>query len=73
MTWRDLRLRLRALLAPRRVERELDDELAFHLEMETRKHLATGLSVDDARARARTRFGSAAVAAEECRDARGTA
>ena len=72
MTWRDLRLRVRALLAPRRVERELDDELAFHLEMETRKHLAAGLSPDDARARARARFGSATVAAEECRDARGT-
>jgi len=72
MTWRDLRLRVRALLAPRRVERELDDELAFHLEMETRKHVAAGLSLDDARARARARFGSSAVAAEACRDARGT-
>ena len=73
MTWRDLRLRARALLARRRVERELHDELEFHLEMEIRKHVAAGLSPDDARARARARFGSAAVAAEECRDARGTA
>ena len=72
MTWRDLRLRVRALLAPRRVERELDDELEFHLEMETRKNEAAGLSPDEARARARARFGSAAVAAEACRDARGT-
>ena len=72
MNWRDLRLRVLALLAPRRVERELDDELAFHLEMETRKLVAAGLSPDDARARARARFGSPAVAAEECRDARGT-
>jgi predicted permease len=72
MPWRDLRLRVRALLSPRRVERELDDELAFHLEMETRKLVAAGLSPDDARARARARFGSPAVAAEECRDARGT-
>jgi hypothetical protein len=70
MTRRDLWLRVRALLAPRRVERELDDELAFHLEMETRKHVAAGSSLEDARARARARFGSAALAAEECRDAR---
>ncbi len=64
MTLRDLRLRVRALLARRRAERELHDELEFHLEMETRKHVAAGLSPDDARARARARFGSAAVAAE---------
>lgn len=72
MTWRDLCLRIRALLAPRRVERELADELAFHLEMETRKHVAAGLSLDDARARAQARFGSTSRAAEQCRDARGT-
>ena len=71
MTFRDLRLRLRALWAPRRVERDLDDELAFHLEMETRKHVSAGLSPDAARARARARFGSAALAADQCRDARG--
>ena len=73
MNLRDLRLRLRALFAPRRVERELDEELAFHIERETQKYVASGLSLRDARARARARFGSAAVAAEECRDARGTA
>jgi predicted permease len=73
MRWSDLRLRVRALFAPRKANRELDDELAFHLEMETRKHLAAGVSPDDARARARARFGSTSVAAEECRDARGTA
>jgi len=35
MNLRDLRLRARALLAPRRVDRELDDELAFHIDRET--------------------------------------
>ena len=35
MNLRDLFLRLRALVAPRRVERELDEELAFHIERET--------------------------------------
>jgi len=49
MTLRDLFLRVRALAAPRRVERELDDELAFHVERETQKHIADGLSPADAR------------------------
>ena len=34
---RDLKLRLRALIARRRVERDLHDELAFHVEREARK------------------------------------
>ena len=73
MTFRDLQLRIRALLARRRVERELDEELAFHIERETEKLVASGMSRSDARTRARARFGSTALAAEECRDARGTA
>ena len=49
MNLRDLYLRVRALAAPRRVERELDEELAFHLERETQRHIADGLSAEDAR------------------------
>lgn len=73
MTLRDLVLRLRALLFPRRVERELDEELAFHVERETQKHVARGVSPADARREAHTRFGPVPLAADECRDARGTA
>jgi predicted permease len=73
MTFRDLTLRARALLAPRRVERELDRELAFHLERETRKHIDNGISPAEARTRAMARFGSVTVAADACRDERGTA
>ena len=40
MTVADLLLRLRALLLRRRADAELDDEIAFHLEMEARKHRA---------------------------------
>ena len=65
MNWHDWWLRVRALAAPRKVERELDDEIAFHLEMEARKQLAAGLSP----AAARARFGPASIA-DECRDAR---
>src|SRR5688572_14303894 len=73
MNLRDLKRRLHAVIARRRIERDLDDELSFHLERETRKHLANGLSPGEARDRARARFGSVALAADECRDARGTA
>ena len=73
MNLRDALLRLRALRAPRRVERELDEELAFHIERETQKHLARGLGLGEAGTRARARFGSVPLAADQCRDARGTA
>src|ERR671923_2457386 len=71
MILRELVLRIRALVAPRRVERELDEEFAFHIERETHKHIAAGLSPTDARARALARFGPVPLAADECRDARG--
>jgi predicted permease len=72
VSWRDVLLRLRAVLAPRRVERDLDDELTFHVEMATRKHMAKGMPEAEARVRARARFGPAALAADACRDVRGT-
>ena len=71
MTLHDLKLRLRALTTPRRVERELNDELAFHIECETRKHIAHGVEAAEARRRALARFGSVALAADQCRDERG--
>jgi predicted permease len=72
MNARDLLLRIRALAAPRRVEHELDEELAFHIERETQKHIAAGLSLEDARTRALARFGPVPLAADQCRDVRGT-
>jgi putative ABC transport system permease protein len=67
----DLWLRLRALVRPRRVERELRDELAFHLAMEERKHRTAGANAAEARRLARRSFGSSALAEDGCRDARG--
>jgi predicted permease len=69
---RDLVLRVRALLFPRRVEQELDEELAFHIEREAQKYIERGLNPDEARRQARARFGPVQLAADECRDARGT-
>ena len=73
MNLRDLRLRARALFRAGRVERELDEELRFHVERQTAKHVAEGLSPEDARAQALARFGPLSLAADQCRDARGTA
>src|SRR3954453_9995169 len=73
MNLRDWTLRLRALLTPGSVERDLHDELSFHVERETMKLIEQGLPPDDARARAQATFGSTTVAADECRDERGTA
>jgi hypothetical protein len=64
MNCRDLFLRIRALVAPHAVERELDEELAFHLERETRKHIDAGLRPVDARNRALAGFGPVALAAD---------
>ena len=64
---------MRALLRPGRAERDLHDELAFHLERETRKLIDEGMTPSEARDAAQARFGSTTLAADECRDERGTA
>ncbi len=73
MNLRDLTLRARALFRPHRVEQELNDELAFHIERETKKLIDEGMAPAAARQRAQARFGSTTLTADECRDERGTA
>ena len=73
MTLNDLKLRARALLRRNRVEQELEEELAFHIEREARKLIDEGMTPAEARERAQARFGSTALAADRCRDERGTA
>ncbi len=65
-----LRAVLRPLWRGRRVEAELDDELAFHLEMETRRNLDRGLDPEEARRQARLAFGGVEAVKEDCRDQR---
>jgi predicted permease len=72
MTVRDLGRRLRALVHRSAVERELDDELAFHVECEMRKLVDRGIDPIEARRQAMARFGSRAAVADDCRDERGT-
>lgn len=73
MNLRDLNLRLRALFSPRKVERDLHDELSFHIEREVKKLVDDGVVPERARDIAHARFGSTTVIADECRDERGTA
>src|SRR5262245_57557095 len=49
--------RLRALFTRRRLERELDDEIRFHLEMQADDNLRAGMEADEARRAARRSFG----------------
>ena len=71
MTMRSWRLRLRALLRRADVERELGEELDFHLAMQTRKHLAAGLAPDEAERLARAELGNVELVKEDHRDVRG--
>jgi putative ABC transport system permease protein len=71
MSWLDaLRERTKNLVAPR--DHELDEEIAYHLELETRRHVANGCDPHVARARALARFGNVPHVAEATRDERGT-
>ena len=63
--------RLRALVSKRRRERELDEELAFHLEMLVAENVRAGMSPEEARLAARRSFGGVDQYKEECRDVRG--
>lgn len=69
----DIRYRLRALFARPSVERELDDELRFHIENEAEKYVRTGMSHGAALRRARLEFGGVEHIKEASRDVRGTA
>ena len=70
MTIRDLYLRLRAIVRPQPVERELDEELAFHIDREAARIAAGGGDPAEAQRLARRRFGSVALVADQCRDER---
>ena len=71
--WNDLRYRLRALLRRDAIERELEEELRFHIEREAEKHVRAGAEPNDALRRARVAFGGVERAKEASRDSRGTA
>ncbi|MFC1575173.1 ADOP family duplicated permease [Gemmatimonadota bacterium] len=63
--------RLRAILVPNRLEQAIDEEMAFHLEMETRKLVEGGMSAPEATRQARRNFGSTEYHKEKARESWG--
>jgi hypothetical protein len=51
-----------------RTEKRLDQELRFHLEQQIADYIATGMTPEEARRRARLEFGGLDQVKEECRD-----
>ena len=62
---------LRGFVRRADADRELDDEIAFHLDRETEKHVAAGVSPEEARRLAIATFGGVRRVKEEHRDVRG--
>ncbi len=72
MSWlSNLVFRVRALTGRSRMERELSEEVAFHLEMETRQLVTQGFTPAAAAAEARRRFGIVDREAQRARDSWG--
>lgn len=65
-----LPLRLRSLFRRDRMERELDEELQFHLEQRIRQEMASGKGPAEARYAALRAMQGVEQSKEECRDAR---
>jgi len=68
-----LRSRLKSIVFRDRRESDLSEELQFHLERETDRLQAGGVSREEARLQALRLFGGVEQLKEACRDARGTA
>lgn len=56
------------LIRRARTEKQLDTELRFHLEQQIADYVATGMTPEQARRRARMEFGGLDQVKEECRD-----
>jgi hypothetical protein len=68
-SWRRLARRIqRALYLPPAADRDMDDEIRFHLAEETRLQSERGLPAAEAATAARRAFGSIALAKENIRD-----
>jgi predicted permease len=64
-----LSLRIKTLLRRRRLDRDLEEELGFHLAMRQERYEASGQTSEDAAMAARRRFGNVTGLKEACREA----
>src|SRR5215469_6547905 len=73
MRWMNqLQLRIRSLFQRQAADRELNDELDFHLHKQAEEFTAQGMNPQEARLAALRFFGGVTQHQEECREARGT-
>jgi predicted permease len=68
--YRRARLRVRSIVFGTRVERELDEELRFHIEQQTASNIEAGMPAEEAHRAATRAFGGVDQRKEECRDTR---
>jgi hypothetical protein len=71
MTLKTLLRAIRAAVRPGSADRELDEEIRYHLERETEQLVRAGLAPDEARRRALVAFGGVENTKESYRDGRG--
>ncbi len=69
MSWRNF---LAIFKRRSKAERELDDEMRFHLEKQIELHVAAGMSPEEARRQALIEFGSVQQTRENVRETRST-
>ena len=73
MAWyHELGSSLGSLVGRTKEEREMDEEVRFHIEMETRRNVEAGMAVVDARQKAMREFGGVERHKDDVRDERGT-
>jgi putative ABC transport system permease protein len=68
--WHICRRRVRSLFLRSAVDRELDDELWYHIDRQIAEHVSRGMNARDARAAALRAIGGLERRREECRDTR---
>jgi predicted permease len=66
--WMEAWLKVKALAMRKRLERDLEEELQFHLAKRAEKNRALGFGAEDARVAARRRFGNVTLVKEDCRE-----
>lgn len=71
--WSDIRYRARRVFHRGTVDREIEEEMRFHLEREADRRRSTGISPEQAMRDARIAFGGVSAIQDETRDAHGTA
>ena len=69
--WRSLSIRIRAVFDRNALNQEMDEEVRFHIEHETRANIARGMKADEAARQARMDFGGEQRVKEELRAVRG--